>query len=770
MASDHQLDSVVREFLVESHENLDQLDRDLVALEQDPGNKDRLSSIFRMIHTIKGTCGFFGFSKLERVTHVGENLLVKLRDGVLLLNEERTTGLLFLIDAIRSMLAAIEATGQDGDEPFDLLIEQLTRLQEQSPATQEEVEVTATVEEASVDSGPKNIGEALIQLGKAKPEHVLDAIKQQISGDPLRLGEILVEKGVVQMQDVREAVKVINEHKQASVADANIRVDVHLLDRLMNLVGELVLARNQVLRFSNQINDPLFQSTTQRLNLITTELQEGVMKTRMQPISSIWNRYPRVVRDLAAQCGKHVRIEMEGQETELDKTIIEAIKDPLTHLVRNTVDHGIEVSEVRRERNKPTEGLLKLKAYHQGGQVNIEIMDDGGGINPERVKAKAIEKRLIDAERASRMTDHEAMQLIFLPGFSTAEKVTNVSGRGVGMDVVKTNVEKIGGSIDIQSQHTEGTTIRIKIPLTLAIIPALIVATGENRFAIPQSSLLELVRIEGANVQRALERVHGALVYRLRGCLLPLVFLNHELELPGQSSGDPEDINIVVLQADDRLFGLVVDHVHDTQEIVVKPLSKHFKGLPVYAGATVLGDGTIALILDVQGLAQRGGVLGAGRDRTNAEDPKQSQQQIAARKVLLCRVGGRQRVAIDLSTVTRLEEIPARSIEFSSGQEVIQYRGDILQLLRLSDILGIPAAEDTQEMLPVIVYTSHNHAVGLIVHEIIDVIEAMVDLHSTDHSERNLGSLVLQGRVTDLVDLSAVIDPIIAQQDGLAVR
>src|SRR5271168_223563 len=322
---------------------------------------------------------------------------------------------------------------------------------------------------------------------------------------------------------------------RASVSEGSIRVDVALLDKLMNLVGELVLARNQVLQFSNAADDPAIVAPSHRLNQITSELQEGVMKTRMQPIGNIWSKFPRTVRDVATSCGKQVRIEMFGQETELDKTIIEAIKDPLTHLVRNSVDHGIERPEARVAAGKNAKGCLHLRAYHEGGQVNIEISDDGAGLNVERIRKKAVERALISPEQATRMTERETFNLIFLPGFSTAEKVTNVSGRGVGMDVVKTNVEKIGGAVDVQSTLGRGTTVRVKIPLTLAIIPALVVTCGGERYAIPQVSLLELVRIEADEVGKGIELVHGAPVYRLRGRLLPLVYLNRELKLAAEA-------------------------------------------------------------------------------------------------------------------------------------------------------------------------------------------------------------------------------------------
>ena len=578
------MDDIVRDFLVESNENLDQLDRDLVTLEKNPAAREVLGSIFRTIHTIKGTTGFLGFPRLESVAHVGENLLSSLRDGRLLLDAEITTALLAMVDAVRGMLVNIETTGKEGEGDYAPLIETLTRLQNgeknvsqvgpaappaatvplapavsaappaSAPAVVPPVPPAPPVSTAPVappapvaappsaeepvrEPEPKEpvpvprMGEILVQSGVVKPEEVEEALQLQHEGDERPLGEILVGRGAAKPTAVREALQVQAEARASALSDSNIRVDVGLLDKLMNLVGELVLARNQILQFSSTQQDTSFLNTSQRLNLITTELQEGVMKTRMQPIGNIWSKFPRVVRDLATACSKQIQIEMEGKETELDKTIIESIKDPLTHLIRNAVDHGVEAPEKRVAAGKPAQGRLSLRAFHEGGQVNIEISDDGAGIDLERVKHKALDKNLITPDQAPRMSDREILNLIFLPGLSTAEKVTNVSGRGVGMDVVKTNIEKIGGTVDIQSRFGHGTTLKIKIPLTLAIIPALIVTSARDRYAIPQVSLLELVRLEGEQARKGIEMIHGAAVYRLRGKLLPLVTLNHALQV-----------------------------------------------------------------------------------------------------------------------------------------------------------------------------------------------------------------------------------------------
>jgi two-component system chemotaxis sensor kinase CheA len=543
----------------------------------------------------------------------------------------------------------------------------------------------------------------------------------------------------------------------SDLSESNIRVDVGLLDKLMNLVGELVLARNQILQFCAAADDSALQATSQRLNLITTDLQEGVMKTRMQPIGNIWSKFPRVVRDLSVACGKQVRVEMEGRETELDKTIIEAIKDPLTHIIRNSVDHGIEPPAVRVAAGKPAEGRLFLRAYHEGGQVNIEIVDDGGGINVERVKQKALDRGLVTPDHVSRMSDREAFGLIFTPGFSTADQVTNVSGRGVGMDVVRTNIEKIGGTVDVQSRPGEGTALKIKIPLTLAIIPALVVTSGGDRFAIPQVNLLELVRLEGEEARRGIETVYGAPVYRLRGNLLPLAYLNRELELGDAGKAASDVVNIVVLQADDRQFGLVVDRINDTEEIVVKPLGKQLKGISAFAGATIMGDGRVALILDALGLAQQARVISEARDRTRAENATDGPRAGDGRQALLLfGLGAGRRMAIPLSIVSRLEEFPRATVERGGEGEVVQYRGEIMPLIRLSGLLGAgePALHDP---LQVVVYSDGRRSVGLVVDNILDFVVERLAVQRRTTRGGVYGTAVIQQRVTDLLDVEAVV-------------
>ena len=781
-------DEIIAEFLAESHESLDKLDQDLVDLEADPTDRSRLDGVFRTIHTIKGTCGFLGFQKLEALAHIAENLLSLLRDGTLVATPDIVNALLATLDAVRSMLAAIDATGGDGDENYAELKSRLTQLQS-APTTAADAESAA--DEAAVEaltSEPKPSppassasnqifadydqldAEIALALAAAERARLTDPSAPTLPAEPEPalpgVPEVSQETVTSGSDSPLSAAKSDAGKQTRRVTETSIRVDVNLLDKLMNLVGELVLARNQILQFTAKTEDSEFLSVSQRLSLITGELQEGVMKTRMQPIGRIWGKYPRVVRDLARHCAKEVRLEMVGEDTELDRTLVEAIGDPLTHLVRNSVDHGIEMPDVRREKGKPTEGCLTLRAFHEGGQVNIEIADDGAGIDRERVRDKAIERGLVDAARVGRMSDRELVNLLFLPGFSTAEKVTNVSGRGVGMDVVKTNIEKIGGTIDVQTRDGLGTTFKIKIPLTLAIVPALIIESDNNRYAIPQVSLQELVRLE-ADGAKGVEYIHGAPVYRLRGQLLPLVYLD---EMLGRGDGGRTSTHVVVLEAEQKRFGLVVDAVRDTQEIVVKPLGTQLSGIDQFAGATILGDGRVALILDVHGLAHKGNVLGHQALDALARSDEAARADAAGRglaSLLVCRSPDDGRMALALESVARIEEVPRSSVESAGDVDVVQYRGEILPLVFVNDVIperrtvfrgdeSTPQAE-VEDLLQVIVHTRHGRSVGLVVDQILDVSRA--SLHDMQAGTRFgvSGCLVIDERVTELLDLDAVV-------------
>ena len=715
-------DELIKDFIVESQEHLSDVESQLLTLEsqQDGVDVALVNKVFRAVHSIKGAAGFLGFEVLESLAHRGEEVLNRLRN-----NEMRPTNLVIntllkATDRLKGLLDSLETSNEQDVTEHIVALERLLNGNSAVAADHDETKSGEFVE-------------------KVVSERASDCAPQR--------------------NPVESTSSAIHDASIASAVDSTIRVDVSLLDTLMTRVGELVLARNQILQFTGELGNTDLLRTTQRLNLITTELQEGVMKTRMQPIGNVWSKFPRLVRDLAVICGKEVRIEMEGKATELDKTIIEAIKDPLTHLVRNTVDHGIEKPDDRLAVGKPVEGCLTLRAFHEGGQVIIDISDDGAGLNLERIKSKAIEKGLISQEQVTRMQEQEIAQLIFLPGFSTAEKVSNVSGRGVGMDVVKTNIEKIGGSVDLQTRPGHGTTVKIKIPLTLAIIPALIVTSAGNRFAIPQVNLLELVRLEGEQTTKSIEWIQGAPVYRLRGRLLPLVYLRNVLKTNIANETPQDVINIVILRADDRQFGLVVDRINDTEEIVVKPLSKQLKGVAVYSGTTIMGDGKVALILDVLGLAYASQVISKMRDGALADPNGRAKDANGEPQTLIILgTGNSRRLALPISQVARLEKIPKDSVEYADHQEVVQYRGKILPMIRLANFLGLESTDNPEDdLLNVVVYNENERSFGLVIDKIIDIVETSLQLNHPSAREGLIGSVVIHDRVTDLVDLPAVI-------------
>ncbi len=771
---------LVNDMLIESYEGLDRFDRYLLDLEQGTSDGETLNAIFRVIHTIKGTSGCLALNRIEKLAHVGENLLSLVREGRLNANRERITTLLRMSDALRQMLGVLESTGSEGDADHGELIAKLDSLtktdftgegtkwglfdDEDVVAAEPSVPeaaveapcplVPAPTEAAMPDSvspGPESVT-APAPAPVAPPRTKAPALSLVPPASPAPAHE--PEPAPAARP---EPAPVASATRGPSVADSAIRVDVGQLDRLMNLVGELVLARNQIIQHSSTREDDGLLAASQRLNIITTELQENVMKTRMQPIGNVWSKFPRVVRDLSTELGKNVHLVMEGNETELDRTIIEAIKDPLTHIVRNSVDHGIERPDARRGNGKTEQGTLLMRAFHEGGKVNIEIADDGRGIDVERVVAKAVERGILTPERAARISDREAHQLIFAPGFSTAEAVTNVSGRGVGMDVVKTNIEKIGGSVDVSSERNAGTTIRIKIPLTLAIIPALIVTSGGDRFAIPQVNLLELVRLGGDQAALGIETIHGAPVFRLRGELLPLVYLNREMRL-SHDRADADNLNIVVLQAEGRAFGLIVDTVNDTEEIVVKPLDKRLKNIALYAGATIMGDGRVALILDVPGLAHRAHVVTETRESAVAESHVAAAAVVEDKQTLLVLgVGAEGRFALPLAEVARLEEFERSMVERSGHQEVVQYRGALLPLIMVERHVPAGAGGTPTQELRVVVIQHAGQTMGLVVDRIEDIVRTSLNARRRTDASGVLGSIVVQNRVTDLLDVPAIV-------------
>lgn len=832
-----ELDGIVGDFLVESHENLDAADTDFVELERDPGNREILARIFRMIHTIKGSCGFLGFPKLQALAHSGENLLGQLRDGALQLDEAMTTSLLRMVDEVRAALQRIESTGGEGDPDHAALIAELDAhggdapeggggsreafdpvgafvagsrdaLQRmdrcfddlaEDPANRGALDALrsalAGAEESCDVAGLRRLGSLVDRAGEvveqmaggrlpaaeSTTDALLDvaaALGEAVAGaeaegqpadhaddEPGRTLDDLVRHAApaapTAAPEPEPASLTEAAIRRASITEQNIRVDVHLLDKLMNQVGELVLARNQMLSHVAARGDDLLATVTQRLSQITSELQESVMLTRLQPIETVWNKLPRMVRDLSVELGKRVKLDMHGEETELDRTLNEAIRAPMTHLVRNAIDHGLEDEIERVHAGKSPEGTLTLRAYHEGGQVNIEIEDDGKGIDVAAVEQRAIERGLVSAEQAAAMNDREKLNLIFLPGFSTATTVTNISGRGVGMDVVRSSIERINGLIDIQSEPGKGTRIKLKIPLTLAIIPALIADCDGERYAIPQVNLVAVVHVAaevkpGDEDEARIEQLHNAPVYRWRGRLLPLVFLRRELGLPA-AEGARGGETIVVLQAEERLFGLVVDDVLDSEEIVVKPLGQQLSRIPVYAGATIMGDGRAALILDVLGLAQASAMASeAGELPAAATRSEDAPEAGTHRTVLLVRLG-EERAAIPLTAAVRLERFPRVAVEASDRRPVVQYRGSVLPLRPADPSAPADGAFGGEaDSINVVVHTDeHGRSVGFVVDELLDIVEERFVLEEgVGMGAGVLGTAVIQQKVARVLDLA----------------
>ena len=772
------MDELTREFLIESQEGLDRMERCLTELEERPGDIELLGDIFRSVHTIKGTTGFLGFKRMERLAHAGENLLGLLRDGKLSANQPIISGLLRLLDVLRGTLKIIEVSESDDDgttaEQDAELITLLHDLQHPEAAAVPAAVATTSAAPGAPNSHPNpasNPAPNLVQSPRPPSPAIPDPEVAPAPSAPPQKAPLAVVDG--------EASKPKTTTTAAS--DTTLRVDVVLLNRMMNLVGELVLTRNQILQATSA--DANLTLLSRRLDMVTADLRESVMKARMQPVSNVFSKFPRIIRDLSQMLKRKVKLVLEGQETELDKSLLEAIKDPLTHAVRNSLDHGIEPPDIRIEAGKDPEGTLKLRAYQESGHVIIEVSDDGAGIRVERVRNKAIERGLITADRAAQLAERDLLQLIFLPGFSTAEAVTNVSGRGVGMDVVRTNVEKIGGKVEIESRPGKGTTLRLRIPLTLAIVPALIVNSLKQSFALPQGALSELVHFPPERAPSAIEWMEGAPLYRLRGQLLPLIFLDRMLsnEKPaqrpfmsaagqnaagqngaggngtGQDAAPARDLFICVLDSDGRRFGLVVDGLANPEEIVVKPLSAVLKSIGLYSGATVLGSGDLALILDPGSLANRAGVT----MRISREEQQQVSEELAsdslidglASRFLLVEANGR-RAAVPLGDVLRIERIPLSRIEYIGYRPVLNFEGSLLPVEDSGGVLA-SANGDPNTPLTIVVCREGNRQVGIAVSHVLDV-AAGSDLVEAGTRQHAAGVTLLKDQVTGVVDLSAV--------------
>jgi two-component system, chemotaxis family, sensor kinase CheA len=761
------MDDLLRDFLTETGESLDVVDVELVRFEQEPNNTKILDNIFRLVHTIKGTCGFLGLPRLEALTHAAEALMGNFRGGRPV-TSEAVTLVLATIDRVKALLDELERNQAEPEGDDRELIAELQRMTAAAATAPSAVELPA-VELPSVElSAPKGSERLASERQTSERQTSREAdIPPELMERAARMARETQARvngsagapnaGVTKPPapqaapaDKPDAASRDDDRPDAKVASQSIRVHVDTLEYLMTMVSELVLTRNQLIEIVRRHEDSEFKAPLQRLSNVTAELQEGVLKTRMQPIGNAWQKLPRIVRDLSGELGKPIELEMYGSDTELDRQVLDLIKDPLTHMVRNSADHGLEMAAQRLAAGKPERGTIRLSACHEGGHIIIEISDDGRGLDIERIRAKAIAVGVASEAEIDKMTEAQIQNFIFTAGFSTVEKITSVSGRGVGMDVVRANIDQIGGTIDVKSVRGRGTTFTIKIPLTLAIISALIVQAAGDRFAIPQLAVLELVRVR-SNSEHRIERIKDAAVLRLRNKLLPLIQLKTLLGIAESAETKTDSGFIVVTQVGSQTFGIVVDAVFHTEEIVVKPMSSRLRHIAMFSGNTILGDGSVILIIDPNGVVQAIGMAETTRrvgDEEHGAAPEAD--ETATESLLVFRAGSPNPMAVPISLVTRLEEIDAKTIETSSGRPLVQYRGQLMPLIPVNPDVRIR----TSGTQPLLVFSDDDRSMGLVVDEIVDIVDDRLDIELATEQPGLVGSAVIKGQATDIIDIA----------------
>jgi two-component system, chemotaxis family, sensor kinase CheA len=736
------MDDLLREFLTETGESLDTVDVELVHFERDPNNAKILDNIFRLVHTIKGTCGFLGLPRLEALAHAAETLMGKFRDGMPVTGEAVTL-ILSTIDRIKQILDRLERDQKEPEGSDPDLIGELEHMVVHAPAAPAVPAPAAAAPPQTTGTLTYQVLERPLRVGEVSLDELERAFRETAGPAPAAPPPAKAARPAPAPAAAREE----DDKSDSKIANQTLRVNVETLELLMTMVSELVLTRNQLLEIARRHENSEFKVPLQRLSNVTAELQEGVMKTRMQPIGNAWQKLPRIVRDLSAELGKQIELDMRGADTELDRQVLELIKDPLTHMVRNSADHGLEKPAERRALGKPEEGTIRLSAYHEGGHIVIEISDDGRGLNTAKIKEKAISSRIVGEAAAAKLTEAQIHKFIFAPGFSTAAAVTSVSGRGVGMDVVRTNIDQIGGTIEVKSNPGRGSSFVIKIPLTLAIVSALIVEAAGDRFAIPQLAVIELVRAQ-ANSEHKIERIKEAPVLRLRDKLLPLIHLKSLLKIDDGANSEPENGFIVVTQVGRETFGIVVDGVFHTEEIVVKPMSTRLRHISMFSGNTILGDGSVIMIIDPNGIAKS--VVGTTTQNAEADE---SEQQRASNdemvSLLIFRAGAAQPKAVPLSLVTRLEEIDTQKIEYSNGRPLVQYRGQLMPLIRVNQDVALKT-EGTQ---PLLVFSDEGRSMGLVVDQIVDIVEDRLNIEVPSETPGVLGSAVIKSQATEIIDV-----------------
>lgn len=765
------MDDLLRDFVVETSEHLETVDAELVKFERDPNNSATLALIFRLVHTIKGTCGFLGLPRLERLAHAAEDVISQFRDGKPV-TAPAVTMILKTIDRIKGIVFELEQSGTEPDGSDEDLIEVLKALaRDEVPAALAALPVKSSSPPIPVDT-TGTLAFQVLERPLKQDEVTLDdlerAFRDAPGPDPVEFVEpVKKEAAPVASAPVAKAEAPVIEPGETeaganSVSKQTVRVAIGTLDRLMTMVSELVLTRNQLLEIARQRDDSEFKSPLQRLSHITAELQDGVMQTRMQPIGSAWTKLARVVRDLSGELGKRIELVQTGAETEIDRQLLEMIRDPLLHMVRNAADHGMEMPEERVALGKPAQGTIHLRAAQESGYIICEVSDDGRGIDINRVRAKAIANGLTTEADVARMTEEQILRFVMEPGFSTAAAITNISGRGVGLDVVRSHVEQVGGSVELRSRAGKGLAVTIKLPLTLAIASALIVEAAGQRFAIPQIAVAELVRTQHDGDVR-IEKLNGQSTLRLRQRLLPVVDAAGVLALPRDAAAEEADnCLVVVCQVGGTRFGIVVDAIHQTEEIVVKPISSKLRHMSVYSGATILGDGSVILILEPAGIA-RSIMETASRDGVAQNDNDLSGELHGGAErslLLLFKAGGGGGLkAIPLAFIGRLEEFERAAIEDAGGKAVTQYRGKLMPILGYAGMDGY-AAESRQ---PVLVFHQEDREIGMAVDEIVDVVEAAFTIDTTHATPGTVGAAIIDGKAVDILDVSELVAPEHAQ-------
>ena len=722
------MDELLGEFLSETGESLDVIDLELVRFEQEPENAEMLNAIFRLVHTIKGTCGFLGLQRLAKLAHAGETLMGQYRDGAPV-TEEGVTLILASIDRIKQILSGIERSGTEPAGSDADLIDALDRI------------AHAGRRSVALERRPANgDGDRLLQAGEVS----LDELDRAWRAAPGPETAAAPEPDGTRNGD--------GHFMDAQARNQTVRVSVDTLEHLMTTVSELVLTRNQLLELVRRTGESEFKTPLQRLSHVTAELQEGIMRARMQPIANAWQKLPRLVRELSLELDKKIELDMMGSDTELDRQVLEQIKDPLTHMIRNSADHGLESRAERARAGKPETGRIKLSAFQQGGYIVIEVADDGCGLNAQKIRSKALENGLATQAELDRLSDADTYKFIFRAGFSTASAVTGVSGRGVGMDVVRTNIEVIGGTVELKSTSALGATFVIKIPLTLAIMAALIVEAAGQRFAIPQFSVVELIRA-GRSSEHHVELINETAVVRLRDKLLPLLDLCQLLKLKGANSTlervTSDTLTVVIMQIGHRRFGVLVDSVFHTEEIVVKPMSSLLRDVSMFSGNTILGDGSVIMIIDPNAL---GSVVGSEATQSEIieEEHAEADEREAPTAVLLFRAGSPVLKAVPLSLITRLEEIETSQIERCNGDDVVQYRGALMPLVYVDE----EHLRRDASVQPVLVFTEGGRPVGLAIDEIVDIVEERLTIEIRSEEPGTIGAAILRGHAVEIVDVS----------------